>query len=631
MVLPACAPAPDVPEKTGASRGGIVVGGIDRGAIGGIGRAPVVESESLVDRAFFVRALGSRCLDFGGEGGWRVGAPVFIYSCNGSEAQRVRVKEIDAASHDVELHTPLRAGGPDFCIGVRGGSVAVGAALELQACGPSDARFPWQRFALDGDSIMIGTQGVGSRVSRDFVIEPEGDDTRNTTPLVVGERDTSDAEYFRFRAVDGSGAFPTTGFVRIGPSTVPGTRSDHWLEWASNRGWGTVIEIDETRDFVITATRNIREGVTLRGYRKQRNPGPTIKFDGSDPTAIWVIGDRARVTGLRFDGPPQSAGAIRVWANEANWHVLIDHVEITHWGQSAIDIVGNDPGHNVECEPPTEARREYAYPRALNNRVLRSYIHDNRRSGGYGIAVGYGAIVLAQGNVAFKNRHSVTSDPLRHSSYYAYDNILDDDQIESRWQTNQNFDVHGTEGSGPDGSYDGGNAGEFFDIGWNTFLGHRHWALNLRGNPCGFLLFHHNIVPQPIEDAIRNNSGQPIQGYAPTTAPPLRQVFFYDNRFDQPAPMGNIGFGDFDGDGRYDVFVGTGVTWWFSSGNFTEWRLLNRMPESASELQFHDVDGDGITDVVATRNGDTVVSWAGRTRWQPTGFTGVGPRPPGRR
>src|SRR5512144_2244391 len=48
----------------------------------------------LSDRAFFVRDIGHRCVDFGAQASWAVASPVYIYSCNGTVAQQVRVKEI---------------------------------------------------------------------------------------------------------------------------------------------------------------------------------------------------------------------------------------------------------------------------------------------------------------------------------------------------------------------------------------------------------------------------------------------------------------------------------------------------------------------------------------------------------
>ena len=96
------------------------------------------------DGTFYFHDLGHRCVDFGGRDFWHTGAPVVIYSCNGTIAQQIRVKELDA-SHDVELRVS-----PLFCIGVKGGQVTLGQPLELQTCAGSPAR----RFAVDGDSLL---------------------------------------------------------------------------------------------------------------------------------------------------------------------------------------------------------------------------------------------------------------------------------------------------------------------------------------------------------------------------------------------------------------------------------------------------------------------------------------------
>ena len=57
----------------------------------------IIPADSFSDRTFYVQGLGDRCLDFGGQAWWAVGAPVIIYNCNGTVAQQVRVKEIDAS------------------------------------------------------------------------------------------------------------------------------------------------------------------------------------------------------------------------------------------------------------------------------------------------------------------------------------------------------------------------------------------------------------------------------------------------------------------------------------------------------------------------------------------------------
>ena len=170
------------------------------------------------DALFYIKALGDRCLDFGGQAYWAIGAPVYTYRCNGTVAQQVRVKELDAG-YDVELRVPNTS----LCIGVRGGAVTPGAALELQFCNQT----PAQRFAVDGDAIMMGIQSAGN-VTREYVIEPDQSRTALRTPLVVGTREASDAEYFRFYAVDGTDLTPTTGFVRVTTETQ--------LDWRSRSG-----------------------------------------------------------------------------------------------------------------------------------------------------------------------------------------------------------------------------------------------------------------------------------------------------------------------------------------------------------------------------------------------------------
>jgi hypothetical protein len=68
--------------------------------------------------------------------------------------------------------------------------------------------------------------------------------------------------------------------------------------------------------------------------------------------------------------------------------------------------------------------------------------------------------------------------------------------------------------------------------------------------------------------------------------------------------------------------VGTGASWYFSSGGRAEWRYLNQMPEKASELRFGDFDGDRRADVLALHNGHIDISWAGGSPWQTVNVVG---------
>src|SRR4051812_23740034 len=99
-LIAACA-MPSASESQGSSEDALTVtAGRDPNGLGR--RPPVVGGDLLYDREWYIDSLGSRCWDFGGAAFWYVGAPVFLYTCNGTIAQRVRVTEIDA-HHDVQL------------------------------------------------------------------------------------------------------------------------------------------------------------------------------------------------------------------------------------------------------------------------------------------------------------------------------------------------------------------------------------------------------------------------------------------------------------------------------------------------------------------------------------------------
>jgi hypothetical protein len=564
----------------------------------------------LSDRSFYVRALGSRCLDFGGQSSWAVGSPVFIYGCNGTIAQQVRVKEIDA-THDVELRVQSL-----FCIGVRGGVVVVGKPLELQLCNGSAA----QRFALDGDSILMGSQGsrpvvlrrnASPRVTREYAIEPEDDATTLRTPLVVGTRDLSDAEYFRLRAVDGSGVPPTTGFVRV--STGPA------LDRALALGWGTVIEVDDRRPLTITGSvpKRIQAGVTLRGYRKLIDQGPLIlaprsaAFAAGDHATFLVAEDHVRITGLRLQGPtreddtgvPKVAGIEISSSEHALTDVIVDHVDASDWTDGAVNVLGS-----IVPPDPTKCLDTLRYPRPTPVRIVRNFIHHNVGGHGYGVVTGNGAFTLVEGNVEYMNKHSIAADGAGTTGYVAQDNLVLARSPSGPYDSDQSFDSHG---SLHPGSWYGGTAGDVFDIGWNTFLPTTHRNFAQRGTPCHYSLFHDNVSVQ-ARSAVVSESPSPRTLIVPD-----------NNTFRAADPTSDLAVGDFDGDGVGDVFLGTGATWWFSSGGQAEWRFLNRMPGHAGSLRLGDFDGDGRTDVLAVRGPLLQVSWSGVSPWSTVAATGA--------
>jgi hypothetical protein len=547
----------------------------------------IFDPVALSDRAFYLHTLGHRCIDFGGQASWRAGAPVYLYSCNGSVAQQVRVKELDS-THDVELRVQSQ-----FCIGVRGGQVSPAASLELQSCNGSSA----QRFALDGDAILVGSQPSGT-VTREFAIAPQEQHTANRTPLIVTARALNDAEYFRADAVDHSDSRLTNGFVLVS--------SEQALDWALSLGWGTVIEIDDRAPLWLSQTpKRLGAGVTLRGYRKLVYQGPEVRTCVAEGGhAIELAGVAARVTGLRLRGQTQdptctgslgkdssAIGAFTGAFNDAGT-VWLDHLDIGYWNGHGIDILGPTVLDQEPCATPLPPVDRHPSVLAIGN-----FVHHNQ---GYGIVTGMGAFVVVRGNVFYLQlAHSVASDPVNSSGYQAIGNFF-----LSNERATHDVDMHGSENT-PDhpSQWVGGHTGDHYEVGSNTFLHTGHQNIDVRGTPCHFVRIHDNVFRQAQRFVIENHSTKPLE--------------LAGNSFEtSPDPMLDIAVGDFDGDGVDDLFVGTGAAWYFSSGGRSEWRLLNTMLERASELRFGDFDGDGRTDVLAVHGSNIDVSWGGVSPWQ---------------
>ncbi|CAN5925186.1 hypothetical protein BH11MYX4_BH11MYX4_26250 [soil metagenome] len=556
----------------------------------------VVLPPPISDRLFYFRGLGNRCWDFGGEAWWQSGAPVFLYSCNGSIAQQVRVKEIDA-THDVELRVQ------NFCLGVKGGRVVAGQPLELQTC---DRKSSAQRFALYGDAVLMGTQASELKVARDFVIESQGERTAERTPLVVGPRDANDAEYYRTVAVDGSGAAPTSGFVTVSNEAT--------LDWAIGLGWGTVIQVDDRQSLVVSSPtwKRLRAGTTLRGYRKYAYQGPEISFPGKpvDGQDVFHVEEgNVRITGLRLRGPSRSTDGSLPYYHAITavdgYDVLVDHIDGSDWTGAVVNIIGQD-GSQIIQQCFIDPAQYPPYPRPTPVRVVGSFLHHNvRDGGGYGVGIGDGAFPLVRGNVFYMNRHSVSSDGRRTTGYVAHDNfVLSSEPDYGTWPNSnyeQEFDKHGT--LDPP-HWRGGLSDDYVDFGWNTFLATNTINIDERGTPCRFTAIHDSVFLQGSGGALESLSTDPSK------------LSRYANQFNASNPTDDLAVGDFDGDGLDDVFVGTGTGWWFSSSGRAEWRLLSRKIERASALRFGDFDGDGRTDVLALNGSLVQVSWAGVSEWE---------------
>ena len=218
-------------------------------------------------------------------------------------------------------------------------------------------------------------------------------------------------------------------------------------------------------------------------------------------------------------------------------------------------------------------------------RVERNYLHNNAmKGGGYGVVVGGGAYVTAEGNVFEYNNHSMAADGRAYSGYVArFNYVLRGILTNHAGKPPHYFDVHGTGGNGT--SHVGGRAGTRYDIVLNTFRGDLDYAFKLRGTPAEGVYFQGNVlVHDDYGDAVELDGG-------------ARRLFASQNRYDTDHSS-DLATGDFDADGRGDVFVANGTAWFFSRAGRRPWEFLRASTKRLEELGFADVDNDRVTDVL---------------------------------
>jgi hypothetical protein len=521
-------------------------------------------------------------------------------------------------------------------------------------------------FALDGDSIILASSRCQNAPPSACWLHPlqrvvklQRARSNAGTPLVIGPRNLADSEFWDFEAEDGSGADPTSGFVRVsdrGSLLIAMYRANQVAQQNNGAAWGNVIEIVDTGEPIDMSlnpasvdpgggVNNIHNlvvptGVTIRGDRRGTKAGPLLlgRYDEQDPQPgarlFQVDGDYVRITGLRLEGPS---------GNEDTWHdtigiligdplipnhqplqTIIDRNEIFDWPTDAImPIAGSDDQDCLSNHPGTyhpESRIFVFGPIGSPDAALisRNFIHDNQESGyGYGVSVSYGAGATILGNVFSYDRHVVTSDDHTGDNYSAWDNLV----LSQRpvycgliiCKPEQDFDAHGTLSLG--GQHDGGFAGYNEEIAWNTFIGGGNPNFDLRGLPCHAPdSFHNNRSGVDAGDAfeIWDYFGQK---YSITSSNP--QLSIDNNTWNAPDPTTVMGVGDFDGDGVADLFLATGTTWFYSPGATAEWRYLNGgKTDKIQSLLLGDFNGDGRTDVVGMNGANLMVSWGGVSDWE---------------
>lgn len=385
---------------------------------------------------------------------------------------------------------------------------------------------------------------------------------------------------------------------------------------------------DEFGRCVTTPLRDlvIRSGVELIGQRGFLGLRPELRatFTSENYTLFVAYGNDIRVSGIHFRGPSSSKSsklatvgaimAIQDPVGQTGRRVTIADNEFDAWTGWGVNVCGNyaasDPANPV-CDTGPRGPIEHTGPLttradAESMRVERNAFHHNARDGaGYGVVVSGNAYATIWGNVFDFNRHDVTSDGRAFNGYIARFNyaLQGGFTYGSSGYWGQHFDVHGsgTPESRKNGHYDGGMAGEFYEIALNTVRGEQTYgfgpftktrpAFELRGRPTMGAHFLGNVVTHDDRgEAVR------LKGLG-IPSPALYNLTVNGNRYDTDF-SDELATGDFDGDGFADAFVANGTGWFFSRGGRMPWEFLRPSNKRIRDLAFADIDNDKVTDVL---------------------------------
>jgi hypothetical protein len=375
----------------------------------------------------------------------------------------------------------------------------------------------------------------------------------------------------------------------------------------------------------------------------------------------------ARISGIRIFGPDfndhfTSETGINIRGCQ---DIEISNCEIAGWGHAAIAVDDKDHVSGIPTRQPGE----------ILVRIHDNYIHHNQHSSqnhhalGYGVDVGKGAFAEIFQNVFDYNKHSITAGG-DAGGYRAMRNLI----LKGGGFHNGTFlgivyeryihvfDVHGTDNcwawywgvgaglavlagaiiggivGGPYGAAIGagvgaligagagvvlgktdlaqhmfncGDAGFSFTFAENTFQYKKTTDIKIRGKPKGPTIISGNIFargsdPSDQDAAIELESPDAVEVTS-------------TNQYDKET-FGQYGVCDIDGDGIDDLFLTTGVTWWFSSAGQFPWSFLKTDAAVLKDLKLGDVDGDGRCDLIKDAGaGAWMVSRGGTGDWQPLG------------
>ena len=357
----------------------------------------------------------------------------------------------------------------------------------------------------------------------------------------------------------------------------------------------------------------VKSGVEIVGERGALGSRPTLfaRDISTGYPLLRVIGNDVRISGIRFLGPKPASThdrieptvqAIQVFEDfdqQLGRRVLIDDNEFDEWSHAGVSVRG---AHEVRHPKDWDPAWRKPVPAEAGAGAGRAQLHPPQRADGAATASSSEAAPTPPSRATSSTSTATRWRPTaRRSAATSRASTTCCRAAIKQATTATTTSTSTCTASGRAGrATDGGPAGEYFEIAFNTIRGEQgYYGRPRRGPPscCAARrgrarCFNGNVlVHDDLDAAVSLKQGGTSLGIGEDHA----EFNFHaaGNRFDTDYST-EIATGDFDGDGRTDVFVANGTAWFFSRGGHAPVGTPAHRPTSATqELGFADIDNDG--------------------------------------
>ena len=435
---------------------------------------------------------------------------------------------------------------------------------------------------------------------------------------------------------------------------------------------GDIIFLEGDCDVLVTSTIHISAGITIASDRGNGSSlGAYIIYSPTIETGLPLFDihvNRVRISGLRIQGHQDYSYGIQIYNVRS---IIIDNNEFYDW----MDVMRIAEFH------PVSPSNEYNALTEQNYFIHNNYIHHNTYGDhgprGYGISI-ENAFVQIYANQFEYNRHDVAAAGYAHSGFNLYCNIFGDAGVDINGNKQQNIDIHGAYGFA---EY---YASGFMHIHHNDFL-YENPSGNIYpvGKPTTLMLVDNNkfkastiywinnaailqrpytVVQSNIAEAYGNLvavnntfNGTYLGWYVKEDWNPnstdnfvripssndllhgnlnLVSGDFTGSWIDQQDQILDYYFGDFDGDGKTDIFKSDGGKWYYlplNTNYANSWiyladsqeplGYLHQVPGTTSlykympNLILDNFNADATTDVFVATGTQWNVSYSATSAW----------------